>query len=237
MTATIKEDSAGITKELATGKFTDEMLADMRALIGTELRTDACVNNEYATRLAILRFCEGIGDDNPLWTDADYAAKTPHGDADRAAELHLRLPGLGAGRLARPRRLPCRDQDDLPPADPRGRQDHRPGVLRRLRRPDRRQQLRRPPHQGLPAPGVPEPGRRAGGHVHLLAHALRARRDAEARGESRKIELPHPWTDEELAAIEEEDPGRDAARRRPRATGRTCRSATRSTSSPRGRSG
>ena len=51
----------------------------MRALIGTELRTDACLNNEYATRLAILRFCEGIGDDNPLWTDPAYAEKTRYG--------------------------------------------------------------------------------------------------------------------------------------------------------------
>jgi acyl dehydratase len=70
---------AGITKELAKARFTDEMLAEMRALIGTELRTDACLNNEYATRLAILRFCEGIGDDNPLWTDAAYAEKSPYG--------------------------------------------------------------------------------------------------------------------------------------------------------------
>lgn len=66
-------DSAVITKELARGKFTDEMLEDMRSLIGTELRTDSCVNNEWATRLAILRFAEGIGDDNPLWTDKAYA--------------------------------------------------------------------------------------------------------------------------------------------------------------------
>lgn len=70
---------SGITRELATGKFTDTMLADMWALIGTELRTAASINNEYATRTAILRFCEGIGDDNPLWTDADYAEKTAHG--------------------------------------------------------------------------------------------------------------------------------------------------------------
>src|SRR5437867_4423660 len=72
-------DSASITNELARAKFTDQMLSEMRALIGTELRTDACVNNEHATRLAILRFCEGIGDDNPLWTDAEYAATGPHG--------------------------------------------------------------------------------------------------------------------------------------------------------------
>ena len=62
-------EAADITRELAHGKFTDEMLNDMRARIGLELRTGACVNNEDATRLAILRFCEGIGDDNPLWTD------------------------------------------------------------------------------------------------------------------------------------------------------------------------
>lgn len=68
----------GISTELATGTFSDDMLAEMRALIGTELRTELCVNNEYATRLAILRFAEGIGDDNPLWTDEAYAATSRH---------------------------------------------------------------------------------------------------------------------------------------------------------------
>jgi acyl dehydratase len=72
-------DSTAITKELARARFTDEMLAEMRALIGTELRTEACLNNEYATRLAILRFCEGIGDDNPLFVDPQYAAKSLYG--------------------------------------------------------------------------------------------------------------------------------------------------------------
>ena len=72
-------DKTAITSELAKGKFTDTMLAEMRALIGTELRTESCVNNEDATRLAILRFAEGIGDDNPLWTDAAYANATAHG--------------------------------------------------------------------------------------------------------------------------------------------------------------
>ena len=45
-------NAAEITGELAKGRFTDQMLDDMRALIGTELRTESCVNNEYATRLA-----------------------------------------------------------------------------------------------------------------------------------------------------------------------------------------
>lgn len=65
-----------ISSELAQGKFTDEMLEYMRSMIGTELRTDGCVNNEFATRIAIMRFCEGIGDDNPLWTSEAYANKS-----------------------------------------------------------------------------------------------------------------------------------------------------------------
>ena len=73
------QTAPAITNELARASFTDKMLSDMRALIGTELRTEACLNNEYATRLAILRFCEGIGDDNPLWTDPEYAAEGPYG--------------------------------------------------------------------------------------------------------------------------------------------------------------
>jgi acyl dehydratase len=79
MTSTTS-DSPGITRELATGKFTEQMLTEMRNLIGTELRIDACVNNEYATRLAIMRFAEGIGDDNPLWTDENYATAGPFGE-------------------------------------------------------------------------------------------------------------------------------------------------------------
>ena len=127
-------DSTVITAELARGTFTDEMLEKMRSLIGTELRTDACVNNEYATRLAILRFAEGIGDDNPLWTDPAYAASDAARNADRAAELYLLLPGLCPGRLEGPRRLPRRYDDDLPSNHPRGRPDHGTRLLRRLRR-------------------------------------------------------------------------------------------------------
>lgn len=88
MTTTESETPQGekIGSELASGKFTEEMLTSMRNLIGTELRTDACVNNEYATRLAILRFAEGIGDDNPLWTDEKYAEAAPsRGSSPRRA--------------------------------------------------------------------------------------------------------------------------------------------------------
>lgn len=76
---TVATEDKGISSELATGRFTEALVEEMRALIGTSLRTDSCVNNEVATRLAILRFCEGIGEDNPLFTDEEYAAGTEFG--------------------------------------------------------------------------------------------------------------------------------------------------------------
>lgn len=60
-------------------RMTDEMLAEVRKLIGTKLRIAHAINNEEATRMAILKFAGGIGDTNPLWTDSEYAEKTCYG--------------------------------------------------------------------------------------------------------------------------------------------------------------
>jgi acyl dehydratase len=60
-------------------RMTDEMLAEVRKLIGSRLRISNSINNEEATRLSILKFAEGIGDTNPLWRDPEYAAKTRYG--------------------------------------------------------------------------------------------------------------------------------------------------------------
>ncbi len=65
--------------KMAGAQLTDEMVADMRARIGRTLRLDDSRNNEAVTRHAVLRFAEGIGDPNPLWTDPDYAAGTRYG--------------------------------------------------------------------------------------------------------------------------------------------------------------
>jgi acyl dehydratase len=59
--------------------ITDEMLGEVRKLIGTRLRIENSINNEEATRLSILKFAEGIGDTNPLWRDPEYARGTRYG--------------------------------------------------------------------------------------------------------------------------------------------------------------
>ena len=63
--------------KLDTAAITPEMIDEMRTKLGTKLRIDDSVHNEYATRMAILKFAHGIGDKNPLWTDEIYAGKSP----------------------------------------------------------------------------------------------------------------------------------------------------------------
>jgi acyl dehydratase len=58
--------------------ITDEMIASMTAKIGADLRIDHSVNNEFASRIAVTKFVGGIGDVNPLWTDPQLAAASPY---------------------------------------------------------------------------------------------------------------------------------------------------------------
>jgi acyl dehydratase len=71
----MSESKVRLTEDL----ITDEMLVDARKLIGTKIRISQSINNEEATRIAIQKFADGIGDTNPLWTDQEYAAKTKYG--------------------------------------------------------------------------------------------------------------------------------------------------------------
>lgn len=55
------------------GRITPESLEEYRSRVGNILRVSD-VFNERASRIAIRRFCDGIGDSNPLYTDPEYAA-------------------------------------------------------------------------------------------------------------------------------------------------------------------
>lgn len=61
-----------------SGRVADAELARVRALIGRELPSPPPYVTE-ATRDAIRHWAEGIGDVNPLWTNAAYAARTRFG--------------------------------------------------------------------------------------------------------------------------------------------------------------
>ena len=192
-----------IKRELALGKFTDQMLADMRALIGTELRTEACVNNELATRLAILRFCEGIGDDNPLWTDTAYAAQGPYGTIVAPpsfifaclGSVQVGWPGLGG--------FHCETKMDFYKPIRLGDQINCKVVFDGFDGPidDSSFGGRRIKDY------LRQEYRNQGGDLvtRFICSRMRFERsEMQKRRESRKIELPHPWTEEQIAAIEDD---------------------------------
>ena len=60
-------------------KLTDEIIAKYRARIGEVTPITEAWNSE-ATYDTIRHFANGIGDDNPLWNDEEYAKGTPYGD-------------------------------------------------------------------------------------------------------------------------------------------------------------
>ena len=64
---------------MSWGEITDEGLAAAAELIGQPLRRSRMQWIETATRDAIRHFAWGIGDDNPLWVDREYAAASPVG--------------------------------------------------------------------------------------------------------------------------------------------------------------
>jgi acyl dehydratase len=67
------------TAKMTENFITREMIEGMRARLGTRLRIEDSTHNEYATRMAILKFADGIGDANPLWSDEAYASTSSYG--------------------------------------------------------------------------------------------------------------------------------------------------------------
>jgi acyl dehydratase len=197
------QSSAAIEGELSTARFTDEMLAEMRALIGTELRTSGSVNNEYADRMAILRFCEGIGDDNPLFTDFDYAAGTVHVGVIAPPSFIFACLGSvqvgwrGLGGFHAETFMDFHEPihlDDKITAQVffdgfDGPIEASNFAGRRIK--DYLRQEYRNQHGNLVA-------------TFICSRMRFERTEMQRKRESRKIELPHPWTQEELAQIEED---------------------------------
>ncbi len=61
-------------------KITEEGLESLRKRIGVKIENTIEPWNYEATRDAIRHYAHGIGDDNPLWCDPEYAKNTKFGD-------------------------------------------------------------------------------------------------------------------------------------------------------------
>ena len=183
-------------------RMTDEMLAEVRKLIGTRFRIANSINNEEATRLSILKFAEGIGDTNPLWRDPEYAEKTRYGAIVAPPSwvfsvfsgVQYSFRGVGGFHSASNIEfyLPILRNDTITPemicTDIVG---PNPSVFAERTVLERNDNLYTNQRGELVA--------KVGWDV---THFERAK--ARKKGKYHHIELPHPWTKDELKRVEEE---------------------------------
>lgn len=188
--------------KMAEAVFTEEMMAEMRAKAGLKLRIDHSVNNEEATRMAIRKFADGIGDPNPLWSDADYAQKTRYGSIVAPpswifavfAGIQFGWRGLGGFHSATEVEFyrPILVNDRITPECTfLGFDGPRPSEFAEKVVVNKKQ-----------AVYTNQRGELVARNRWFVTRMERAR--ARARGKYTSLKLPHPWTEPELKAIEEE---------------------------------
>jgi acyl dehydratase len=185
---------------MAEATITPELIEEMRAKVGLALRIDHSINHEETTRLAVLRFADGIGDPNPLWRDPEYAATSPYGQVMAPPSwvisvfsgLQFGWPGLGSFHetttihLHRPVRLGDRI---VPTCTYDGFDGPRPSKFANQVVVDRFTNHYRNQRDELIA--------------ELRWTVVNFERStAREVGKESGITLPHPWTDDEVAAIE-----------------------------------
>lgn len=179
----------------------DEMIASMKAKVGIQLRIGHSINNEEATRIAVTKFAGGIGDTNELWTDAERGKASDYGAPVAPPSfvigcfsgIQFGWPGLGAFHSA--------TQMDL--YTPIYWGDKIEASCR---------------YEGFTGP---RPSNFAGRMVtdHFVNDYVNQRGErvaqirwqvvnyeraaARKKSSKRQIEVPHPWTEEELRSVEE----------------------------------
>lgn len=189
------------TVKMSEGKITEEALAKFRERIGTKLRINN-IFNEYVNTDSLRRFADGIGDPNPLYLDEEYAKQTAWGELIASPSfLHSIFPswvlqglpgvqGFHAGAdwtFYKPARL----GDKITPECTFTGFDVKEGAM-----------------AGKLVMEYQE-SKYFNQDNELLAkvNLWEARVEREAsrqKGKYSAIELPHPWTEEELRKIEDE---------------------------------
>lgn len=187
--------------KLSEGRITDEALNKFRERIGTKLRINN-IFNEWVNTDSLRRFADGIGDPNPLYVDEEYAQKTPWGELIASPSyLHSVFPswilqglpgvqGFHAGAnwtYYKPARL---GDKITPECVFTGFDEKKSAFAGRMIM----------EHQE---------SRYFNQNNELLAKVklwiVRVERAASrSKGKYHGIKLPHPWTQEELAKIEED---------------------------------
>ena len=184
------------------GRVTPELIEEMRSKVGLKLRTQNAIFNEYATKDNIRKFVDGIGDINPLYRDEEYAKRTRYGCLvappsfvfSVLAGVQFGWRGLAGYHSASEMEFfkPIKAGDKITPEET---------------------------YLGFEGPKESKFAEKTifdyfedkyfNQHGELVAKVKRLviraeRRKTREKGKYSKIQLPHPWTEEELKQIEEE---------------------------------
>jgi acyl dehydratase len=182
--------------------ITEEMMARMRSKIGQKLRIDHSINNEAATRIAIRKFADGIGDSNPLWTNEEYAQKTRYGSIVAPPSwifavfsgLQFGWAGLGGFHNetdAEFHKPVLRNDSIFPECIYEGFDGPKPSSFAEKIIIDRKENTYTNQRNELVA--------------RVKWSSIRMERvKAREKGKYSDIKLPHPWTEQQLREIEEE---------------------------------
>ena len=188
--------------KMAEARITQEMIDGMRAKLGTKLRIEDSTHNEYATRMAILKFAHGIGDANPLWSDEAYASKSPYGSIVAPpsfiwacfAQVQFGWRGLGGFHAG------C-DVEFLKPVY-LGDKVTAECIFTGFEGPKKSNFAKETIIDHFRNQYWNQRGDLIARYHWWVIHFARAK--ARRKAQRNNIELPHPWTDEQLAKIEEE---------------------------------
>lgn len=188
--------------QMMDSRITPEMIENMRSKLGTKLRIDDSVHNEYATRMAILKFAEGIGDSNPLWSNSEYANESRFGCIVAPpsfiwacfAQVQFGWRGLGGFHAG------C-DVEFLKPIL-MGDKIAAECVFESFDGPKDSSFAEETIIDHYTNKYWNQSGDLVANYHWWVVHFARGK--AREKAEHHKIELPHPWKDEELKQIEQE---------------------------------
>ncbi len=188
--------------KMAEGTITPELMAEMESKKGLKLRVGNAIFNEYATTDNIRKFVNGIGDLNPLYRNAEYAKETRFGTIIAPPSFVFSVlggvqfgwRGLAGFHSASDMYFykPIKAGDKITPEE----------VYLGFEGPKESKFAGKTIFDYFGDTYFNQDGEKVAYIKRLIIRA--ERKKSRETGKYSKIELPHPWTDEELKSMEEE---------------------------------
>ena len=188
--------------KMAEGTITPELMAEMESKKGLKLRVGNAIFNEYATTDNIRKFVNGIGDLNPLYRNEEYAKGTRFGTIIAPPSFVFSVlggvqfgwRGLAGFHSASDMYFykPIKAGDKITPEE----------IYLGFEGPKESKFAGKTIFDYFGDTYFNQDGEKVAYIKRLIIRA--ERKKSRETGKYSKIELPHPWTDEELKSMEEE---------------------------------